>query len=316
MGGGNASESLQDTKRPKMQSACKRQDHSTVRLDLALGQRQKNKKMTRVSVSTKAAVAFYFIFLTPESLSHPSTGLVFARFNGPDSKKKQKNGVIILICQLCTQTQIFPFSNMTAARTCLHASRSFQPRRTIQGKTRQQNIRGPAPTARQLARNPRGHKLDQLSSSCHEGADKIGSIGVTAKDAAVFCFFLLPLSGRSAALMCRPQSRESLPDCQEGCVSQLCPIRNTKCAARLLGGGALGCRRLCVEHSAWRARRHHATVFVAKTKPDRATALLILTRRSGCARTCSCKQSVHIQLAPHAHTHTRTLSLCCFGELL
>lgn len=69
---------------------------------------QKKKKMTRVSVSTKAAVTFYFIFVMPESLSRPSTGLVFARFNGPDSAKK-KPGVIILICQLCTQTQIFSF---------------------------------------------------------------------------------------------------------------------------------------------------------------------------------------------------------------
>lgn len=47
------------------------------------------KKMTRVSVSTKAAVTFYFIFVMPESLSRPSTGLVFARFNGPDSAKKK-----------------------------------------------------------------------------------------------------------------------------------------------------------------------------------------------------------------------------------
>lgn len=138
-GGGNASESLQDTRRPKMQSACERQDHSAVRPDLALGQTH-TKKMTRVSVSTKAAVAFYFIFLTPESLSHPSTRLIFARFNGPDSKK---NSAIILICQLCTQTQIFPFSNMTAAHTCLHASRSFQPRRIIQGKNKTAKHSGP-----------------------------------------------------------------------------------------------------------------------------------------------------------------------------
>lgn len=87
--GGGGSESLQDTKRPKMQSACKRQDHSAVRPDLALGQTQKRKekKMTRASVSTKAAVAFYFIFLTPESLPPPSTGLVFSLFNGPGSEK-------------------------------------------------------------------------------------------------------------------------------------------------------------------------------------------------------------------------------------
>lgn len=179
-------------------------------------------------------------------------------------------------------------------------------------KTRQQNIRGPAPTVRQLARNPRGHKLDQLSSSsCHEGAEKKRLNRCHCeRRRRVFVFLLLLLSGCSAALMCRPQSRESQPDCQEGSVSQLCPIRNTKCAARLLGGGALGCRRLCVERSAWRARRHHATVFVAKTKPDRATACTAVHVHVHVNSLCT--YSWHYM---HAHTHTRShcviLGGCC-----
>lgn len=198
------------TEKPKMQSICKRQDHSTVQLDLALGYTE----MIWERAHAPQRWWHFQITIAVARITFPSFHL--GRFAGFISKIK--NIMIILICLPAHKHWIFSLQHYQHSKhhTRLYDLIYFNPDTSMPTRLRKKNIKACTKCATACHKST-WHKLDQLFSSCHEhAAHSVDSESMHSRCCFLYCYSNVP-----------PQS----------CVLQICQTaRKAQLASSVLSG--------------------------------------------------------------------------------
>lgn len=201
------------TERPKTQSICKRQDHSTVKLDLALGYIE----MIWVWVHAPRRWWHFQISVSVARITFPSFHLgCFAGFN----VKIKKIKILWVFQFVCLHTNAdLSFGNITNIQNITHvcACIYFNHNTSMMNRRRKKKHIKACTKCATACHKSTQHKLDQLLSSCHDHtAHSVDSESVHSCCCFLYCYSNVP-----------PQS----------CVLQICQTgRKAQLASSVLSG--------------------------------------------------------------------------------